>query len=193
LCHVPVFGNLPVPTPRAARALLGMTLVRRCNGVRLSGRIVEVEAYSQNDPASHSYGGKVTARNATMFGPAGRAYVYFTYGNHHCLNVVVGRKGFGAAVLIRALEPLEGIETMRRLRNGRPDRDLCRGPGRLTQALAVNLSHDGIDLFDSDVLWLETGRRPRRITTGLRIGITRGTGRLWRFCDTESSCLSRKP
>jgi DNA-3-methyladenine glycosylase len=164
----------PVTT---ARRLLGQRLVRIVSGRRLSGLIVEVEAYlGPPDRAAHTYGGRRTARNASMWRGGGHAYVYFTYGMHHCLNVVCGREGSGTAVLIRALEPSEGLEEMfaRRPRAKR-ERDLCAGPARLTQALAIDLGQDGVDLRTDAGLFIEAVR-PRalpagRIQAGPRIGV----------------------
>jgi DNA-3-methyladenine glycosylase len=125
------------PSSVVAPALLGRVLVRCLpSGERLRARIVETEAYDEADPASHSYRGP-TARNAVMFGEAGHLYVYFTYGMHHCMNVVTGRPGRGSAVLLRAAEPLDGIDRMRQLRGTQVVGNLCRVPARLTQALAV--------------------------------------------------------
>lgn len=141
-----------------ARNLLGQVLVRVLDGQRLSGRIVEVEAYiGEDDLASHARFGR-TERNAAMYGPPGCAYVYQIYGLHHCLNIVTEREGFPAAVLIRALEPLEGLETMRARRGGVPDRLLTSGPARLCQALAIDRALDKADLCASDaVLFVEDG------------------------------------
>ncbi|HHS96728.1 MAG TPA: DNA-3-methyladenine glycosylase, partial [Chloroflexi bacterium] len=144
-------------TLEVARDLLGRVLVRVLDGERLSGRIVEVEAYiGEDDRASHARFGP-TERNAAMYGPPGHAYVYLIYGVHHCLNLVTGPEGFPAAVLIRALEPLEGVEQMRGLRGGRPD--LTNGPGRLCQALGIDLRFDGADLCAPDaLLFVEEGQ-----------------------------------
>lgn len=164
-----------------ARALLGQVLVRVLDdGARLAGRIVETEAYlGVADRAAHSYGGRRTPRNAAMWGPAGHAYVYFVYGLHHCMNVVAEDAGTPTAVLIRALEPLEGLERMRAHRaGGRPaarlrDIDLCSGPAKLAQALRLDRALDGTDLVSGDALFLERGARvtPRRIVAAPRIGV----------------------
>ena len=133
-------------TLTVARALLGQRLVREINGRRLAGRIVEVEAYvGEDDHACHAHCGP-TQRNAPMYGPPGRSYVYLIYGMYHCLNTVTQEEGFPAAVLIRALEPLEGVEAMRERRGGRPDRQLTSGPGRLCQALDIDRQLNGVDL-----------------------------------------------
>src|SRR5690606_2172802 len=128
-----------------ARSLLGQRLVRVANDVRTAGLIVEVEAYlGVPDKAAHTSGGRRTPRNESMWGVGGRAYVYFTYGMHHCLNVVVGEAGHPVAVLLRALEPTQGLDAMRRRRpRARRDRDLCSGPGKLCQAMAIDRQLDG--------------------------------------------------
>ena len=165
--------------------LIGTTLL--VDGV--GGRIVEVEAYDQEDPASHGYGGR-TARNASMFGPAGHAYVYRSYGIHWCLNLVCGAEGHAEAVLVRALEPTEGIE-LQRARRGLDDlRLLCAGPGRLCQALGITREHDGLAL-DEPPFRLEERAGPPQIVTGARIGITRATELSWRYGLAGSRFLSR--
>lgn len=166
---------------RLARTLLGQRLVRVLDdGARLAGRIVETEAYlGVVDRAAHSYGGRRTARNAAMWGPAGHAYVYFVYGLHHCMNVVAGDVGQPTAVLVRALEPLEGLERMRAHRAGKVpadrlhDTDLCSGPAKLAQALRLDRALDGADLVAGGALFLERGRRipPGRIIAAPRIGV----------------------
>jgi DNA-3-methyladenine glycosylase len=184
------------PTLEVARDLLGARLVRLYEGERLSGRIVEVEAYiGLEDKASHARMGP-TARNAAMFGPPGHAYVYLIYGVHTCLNLVTEAEGFPAAVLVRALEPLEGIERQRALRGGRPLRDLTRGPGRLCQALAIGLDFDGADLCSPEAqLWLEFDRRypPEAVACSPRVGV-RGDARAisvpWRFFVAGSPWVS---
>ena len=161
-----------------------------------SGRIVEVEAYcGEIDPAAHSYRGK-TARNATMFGPAGHMYVYFTYGMHWCANTVCGEVDEGVGVLIRALEPLAGLERMRAARpHSRSERDLCSGPARLTQAMGITGVHDGIDLVSGRAGFaiVDDGRAAfASIRSGPRIGITRGTDAHWRWYAPESMHLSKR-
>lgn len=140
-----------------ARRLMGQRVVRIHNGKRLSGRIVEVEAYlGMEDRASHTFDGRRTARNASMYLPGGHAYVYFIYGMHHCLNIVCGAKDEGVAVLLRAVEPEEGIMTMRQNRpTPASDARLCAGPACLAKALAVDRAFDGEDLKKSDCLWIE--------------------------------------
>ena len=161
-------------TLTVARELLGRRLVRVLDGARLSGRIVEVEAYvGDGDQACHASRGR-TRRNATMFGPPGHAYVYFVYGMHHCFNVVTEREGYPAAVLIRALEPLEGLDMMRARRDGRPDVQLTSGPARLCQALGIDRRFDGADLCAPDVLLFieeDAGVPDEAVATGPRIGV----------------------
>lgn len=187
-----------------AAALLGSKLVRVLeDGTRLAGRIVETEAYlGVKDRAAHSYGGRRTARNESMYARAGTAYVYFTYGMHHCVNVVAGSEGQPVAVLLRAVEPVEGVEAMRELRSRRPrrtalrDRDLCRGPGRLCEAMSIDRSLDGEDLVGSERLWLARGERPSEIRRSARIGIAYAgewVSRPLRFCESGSRFLSRQP
>lgn len=146
------------------------------------GRIVEVEAYDEDDPASHSHRGP-TARNASMFGPPGHLYVYFTYGMHHCANVVTGPPGTGAAVLLRAVVPVAGIELMRARRQGRPQ--LADGPAKLCQAFAIGPDHDGVDLCSGDVVGpglFDDGAPPAvGVVAGPRIGISKAVDVPWRF------------
>ncbi len=147
-----------------------------------AGRIVEVEAYRADDPASHSYRGR-TDRNATMFAAGGLLYVYFTYGMHFCANVVTGDAGDGQAVLLRAVVPLAGIDVMRARRGAKPDRVLSDGPGKLCQAFGLDRTHDGIDLVtDADVTILDDGTPPpAALSTTPRIGIRHATERHWRW------------
>lgn len=171
------------PAVEVAPELLGRVLVRRLpDGARLAGRIVEVEAYEPGDPASHGYRGP-TPRNVSMFGPPGRLYVYFTYGHHWMMNVVTRSEGEGSAVLLRALEPLEGLPIMAAARGRHEVRDLCSGPGKLAQALGVDRVHDGEDLLRGRVVWLEEGSPvpPDRIAAGRRVGVNVGTESPWRF------------
>jgi DNA-3-methyladenine glycosylase len=181
------------PTPEVARRLLGHVLVSEIGGRRTAGRIVETEAYiGPDDPACHGYGARRTRRNASLFEAPGTAYVYFTYGMHWCLNAVTERPGFPAAVLIRALEPLEGLGTMRRRRGGVPDRELCSGPARLCQALGVTGREDGSPLTRGRlrVLRAESRQRDAIIKTA-RIGITRATDWPLRFLIEDSPWVSR--
>ena len=175
---------LGLSTPAAAAALVGWRLVRAGRGTRLVGRIVETEAYlAAGDGASHSARGR-TVRNAAMFLAPGHAYVYLSYGVHFCLNVVTGPEGVGEAVLLRALEPLEGLAAMRRRRGARvAERDLCRGPGRLCQTFGVTLADDGCGL-ERGRLWLAPpprGARRPELLVGPRVGITKSAELPLRF------------
>jgi DNA-3-methyladenine glycosylase len=151
--------------------------------------VVEVEAYAPDDPASHSYRGR-TARNAAMFGPPGHAYVYRSYGIHHCLNLVCGPDGEGAAVLVRALEPTSGLEAMRERRGVEETRLLCSGPGRLCEALGVTLAHDGLALDEPPFLLLPREGEPDFVAT-TRVGITRAVDLPWRYVERGSRFVSR--
>ena len=167
--------------------LIGVTLL--VNGV--GGRIVEVEAYDQEDPASHAYRGR-TPRNAVMFGPPGHAYVYRSYGIHWCLNLVCEPEGTANAVLVRALEPTAGIDRQR-LRRGTEDlRALCSGPGKLCQALGITGEHDGLAL-DRHPFRLEPRGAAPEIVTAPRVGITRATELSWRYLEAGSRYVSRGP
>jgi DNA-3-methyladenine glycosylase len=182
-------------TERVARELLGTLLISTIDGERVSGRIVETEAYiGPHDPASHGAEriGR-TARNASMFGAPGLAYVYRIYGVHWCLNAVTHEHDYPAAVLIRALEPVEGIEIMRRRRGAHlRDRDLASGPGKLAQALAIDGAMDAHPL-DEPPLWIEAGVRiaKKEIACGPRIGITKAADWPLRFCVRGSQWLSK--
>ncbi|HZC12544.1 MAG TPA: DNA-3-methyladenine glycosylase [Thermoleophilaceae bacterium] len=171
-----------------ARDLVGCT-VRHAGA---AGRIVETESYHMDEPACHAYAG-VTSRSRTLFGPPGHAYVYFSYGVHSLLNAVCEEEGVGAAVLIRALEPVEGLELMRTRRALERLEDLCSGPGKLTQALGIGLALNGSSLLDGpiEVLAREAGARAPRIVLGERIGITKAADLPWRFCDADSRHVSR--
>lgn len=174
-------SELPLDTVLLARYLIGKILVREIGGVLLSGRIVETEAYPVGDPASHAYRGE-TPRNRTLFGSSGHAYVYLAYGISYLLNVSSEARGVGAGVLIRALEPLEGIATMRRYRGVEALRDLARGPGRLSEAFDVDRRLDGIDLCARGPLWLASGDdEAPDIGTSVRIGISRAADQPLRF------------
>jgi DNA-3-methyladenine glycosylase len=173
-------------TLTVARELLGQRLVRHLNGQRIAGRIVEVEAYiGEGDKACHAAPGR-TARNAVMYGPPGHAYVYFIYGMHYCFNAVTEREGSPAAVLVRALEPLEGVGVMRRHRKGREGVELTNGPAKLCYALAIDRALNGVDLVRGEELWLERGEPvpDADVATGPRVGV-RGDERAltvpWRF------------
>jgi DNA-3-methyladenine glycosylase len=164
-----------------AQQLLGCMLERELDGQILRGRIIEVEAYDQLDAASHSYRGE-TERTAVMFGPAGHLYVYFTYGMHYCCNVVVGEQGYGAAVLIRAVEPLSGQDIMLQRRKGRGGRELANGPAKLCQAFGIDKQLNGHDLRNAP-LRLTPGKpiSPDQIITTPRIGISQAKDVPWRF------------
>jgi DNA-3-methyladenine glycosylase len=171
-----------------ARDLLGC-VVRHGDA---AGRIVEVESYHESEPACHAYVG-LTPRTHTLFGPPGRAYVYRSYGIHALLNAVAEPEGVGAAVLIRALEPLAGLEAMRERRRLQRAEELCSGPGRLTQALGIGLELNGSSLVEGpiEVLAREAGARRPRVVSGERVGITKAADLPWRFCDAESRHVSR--
>ena len=168
-----------------APALIGVTLL--VDGV--GGRIVEVEAYDHEDPASHGFRGR-TERNASMFGPPGNAYVYRSYGIHWCLNFVCEDEGVANAVLVRALEPTHGLDAMRERRGLDDPRLLCRGPGRLCQALGVTRDHDGLAL-DRPPFELLAAESPVEVVSGPRIGITRAAELPWRYAEAGSRFLSR--
>ncbi|UCD74135.1 MAG: DNA-3-methyladenine glycosylase [Phycisphaerales bacterium] len=179
LQHLPErFTEFDSDPETLARRLLGQRLVRILDGVRLAGIIVETEAYlGLEDRAAHTFNGLRTARNESMYLPGGHAYVYFTYGMHHCLNVVCGAAGEGVAVLIRAIEPTEGLAEMRaRRRAARKDTDLCSGPAKLTQALGIDRTLDGANLLQSHILLLERLRSralpESRIVRSPRVGVT---------------------
>lgn len=186
------------PTEVVAKDLVGKKLVRTIRNnkkhFRLAGIIVETEAYGYSDDlASHAYVGP-TDRNKVMFGNVGRAYVYFTYGNHFCLNVSARRsKAEAGAVLIRGIEPVEGVELMRQFRPVDDIFSLTSGPGKLTQALNITSSLNGTDMTNPESeIYIESGKRPKGIVTTPRIGITRAMDKEWRFVDPSSPFMSRK-
>lgn len=173
------------PVHDVAPELIGTTLLVAGVG----GAIVEVEAYDQEDPASHGYRGR-TSRNAAMFGPPGHAYVYRSYGIHWCLNLVCAQTGRAEAVLLRALEPTHGLETMRARRGLEDVRALCSGPGKLCQSLGVTGRHDGLALDGPPFALFERTSVPE-IVTGPRVGITKAAELSWRYGIADSSFLSR--
>ncbi|MCS6768551.1 MAG: DNA-3-methyladenine glycosylase [Candidatus Nitrosocaldus sp.] len=185
-------------TLEVARDLLGRMLVRVMDGIVLSGMIVEVEAYTRDDPASHAYRG-MTARNRVMFGEVGHAYVYFIYGKHYCLNIVARSRDVEAgAVLIRAVEPVEGVEVMMERRgNGLKSRMrlemLTSGPGRLTEALGIDARHNGLDLTVGGELYVEEGYSisDDMVETTSRVGVVKGADRPWRFIIKGNRFVSR--
>jgi DNA-3-methyladenine glycosylase len=181
------------PTLDVARDLIGKVLVHETRRGLASGVIVEVEAYiGESDPACHAAPGP-TARNAPLYGPPGIAYVYLNYGLHYLVNAVTEAEGWPAAVLIRALEPKEGVPLMRRRRSGRADlavEDLCRGPGNLTRALGIDAKQNLLDLTGS-ALRIEDQKGPKRpVVWTRRIGITVGVEQEWRVCATDSPAVS---
>jgi DNA-3-methyladenine glycosylase len=183
-------AELPVDTVGLARYLIGKTLVHNLSWGTVSGRIVETEAYVAGDKAGHAFRGR-TPRNGALYLERGHAYVYLIYGLHYLLNVASERVGVGAGVLLRALEPLDGIALMRRGRGGVRLVDLARGPGRLTNALRIDSQYDGIDLCGEGPLWLGTAPRPTRlIGRSVRIGITKDIHRLLRFYEQGNPFVS---
>src|SRR5208282_2001548 len=182
--------RLPAGTIELAKYLIGKTLAHDTPAGRMSGRIVETEAYIVGDAAGHAYRGP-TLRNKSLFLDRGHAYVYRAYGLHFLVNVSSEVRGVGAGVLIRALEPLDGIPLMQLRRGQAPLIDLARGPGRLGQAIGIALLHDGLDLCTSRQLWLGDSVRPAgEIGRSVRIGISRNTHRLLRFYERGSPYVS---
>lgn len=181
------------PSTEVAPELLGRVLVRiLSDGVRLAARLVEVEAYEQGDPASHSFRGYPTPRTEVMFGPPGGLYVYFTYGQHFCCNVVTGSNGQGSAVLLRAAEPLDGLDVMMANRGWDAPRLLCSGPARLTQAFGIGRRENGTDLVTDPLLFLLSGEPldRRAIARSARVGVNVGVDRRWRFFERRSAFVS---
>jgi DNA-3-methyladenine glycosylase len=169
-----------------ARDLIGCTLLYEGVG----GVIVETESYEADDPACHAYVG-LTERTRVLFGPPGYAYVYLSYGIHSLLNAVAEPEGEAAAVLIRALEPTHGIERMRERRGNKADAELCSGPGKLTEALGIDLGDNEADLCQDPFLLTSPAEEPPAIVTGPRIGITKAVENPWRFCAAGSPFVSR--
>lgn len=214
--QAPVRGNVPrvstdlpvdPPTPSLRRRLLKRGFFRRAPELvapELLGkllvtadgrcvRLVETEAYAQEDPAAHTHRGE-TARNRSMFGPPGHLYVYFTYGMHWCANLVCGPPGYGAGVLLRAAEPLAGLELMQSARGGVSERDLCRGPGRLAQALGIDGRLDGLDVLRrGPVMVMDDGVVPGDVAACVRVGISRSVEAALRFVVAGNRYVSRPP
>ncbi len=183
-------SDLPVDTVALARFLIGKTVVHDLAEGRSSGRIVEVEAYPPGDEAGHAYTGWAPSR-ASLFLRPGHAYVYISYGTWRMLNVSAGPEGVGAGVLIRALEPVEGVESMKSRRGTTRLLDLTRGPGRLAVAMAIATDHDGVDLCGRGSLWLGTAvREPGAIDSHIRIGLTRAVDRRLRFIERGNPFVS---
>ncbi|HEV2297304.1 MAG TPA: DNA-3-methyladenine glycosylase [Candidatus Acidoferrales bacterium] len=183
-------SELPIDTAALARFLIGKTLVREMPAARISGRIVEAEAYVPGDAAAHSFRGPTRA-NRSLFLRRGHAYVYFAYGSSFMMNVSAETDGIGGGVLIRALEPLEGIAFMRRYRHTNNLFDLTRGPGRLASAMKIDKRYDGTDLCARGPLWLGAAVRPTgEIGESVRIGISREVHRLLRFYERGNPHVS---
>ena len=183
-------ADLPVGTMELAQYLIGKTLVHELPTARLSGVIVETEAYPPGDAAGHAFRGRTRGNQSLFLGP-GYCYVYFTYGSSFMVNVTSEEPGVGAGVLLRALEPLEGIEIMQRFRKTTRTRDLTRGPGRLAQAMHIDKRYDGVDLCVGEALWLGmAARRMGPICSSTRIGLTREVDRKRRFDESGNSDVS---
>jgi DNA-3-methyladenine glycosylase len=179
-------------TPDVARDLLGCVLVRKVGKKLLSGKIVEVEAYrGSDDPASHSYRG-ITKRNSLMFGEAGHVYVFFSYGSHWCLNFTTEKEGEPGAVLIRAVEPVEGIEQMTKNRGVSEVGRLANGPGKLTQALSIDGIFNGEDVVKSKRVYVLGGEETVLVGTSARIGISKGREQQWRYFIEGNPFVSRR-
>lgn len=183
-------SELPEDTVKLSRFLIGKVVVHDLPSGRVSGRIVETEAYPPGDPAGHHFRGP-TPRIKSMYLSPGHVYVFFNYGAHFMLNVVSEPPETAAAILIRALEPLEGVEIMQRLRKTKAPLDLTRGPGRLAQALQIDRRHDGVDLCEDEKLWLGEINHPTGpIGKSVRIGITRAADKLLRFFERGNPYVS---
>lgn len=177
-------------TVDVARGLLGKVLVHKIAEGILAGRIVETEAYLMDDPACHASRG-ITPRNAPMFGPPGHAYIYFTYGMHFCMNAVTAPEGVGEAVLIRAVQPLLGIDFMMERRGTRVITNLASGPGKLCQAFGLGREQGGLDLTEGPLV-IEEGEDVTEIITTTRVGIRLAAEKPWRFYQAGSRFISRK-
>ncbi len=178
-------------TIRVAQKLLGKYLVLKQNGTVLSAKIVETEAYiGEDDKASHAYG-RITPRNQIMYGPPGYAYVYFVYGNHHCLNFVTEKKGYPAAVLIRAAEPCVGIAQMQKNRKFENLKNLTNGPGKLCQALGIDKKFNGRDVTSQVFFVEDKGEKVDQIERSPRVGVKDGKDKRWRFYIKKNSFVSK--
>lgn len=192
-------ATLPVsffarPADLVARELLGATVISTLDGARTAGRIVETEAYlGYDDPASHGFRHRRHAQNEALFGPPGTWYVYLSYGMHWCANLVCGRQGQASAVLLRALEPVEGLAVMRERRGGVVDRQLCSGPGKLCQALAISRDQDGQHIRGSGAVVRAPDQAPAAVVATPRIGITKAADWPLRFVIDGSPWVSRGP
>lgn len=175
---------------KTAPTLLGWQLVHDSHEGRTAGYIVETEAYTASDAASHSFRGE-TVRNSVMFGEAGHLYVYFTYGMHYCVNIVTGQEGDGQAVLIRALAPTEGIVLMKQRRRQEDERQLTNGPAKLAQAMGITRQHNGQDLLAGDTLRLLPGIKPKQFVQTTRIGIRQAVEMPWRFYIADDPHVSK--
>jgi DNA-3-methyladenine glycosylase len=183
-------ADLPVGTMELARYLIGKTLVHELPTATLSGVIVETEAYPPGDAAGHAFRGKTRSNQSLFLGP-GYCYVYFTYGSSFMVNVTSEESGVGAGVLLRALEPLEGVEIMQRFRKMARNRDIARGPGRLAQAMQIDKRYDGVDLCAGEAVWLGTATRHiGPIGSSTRIGLTREVHRKRRFFERGNPNVS---
>lgn len=183
---------LQAPALQVAPLLLGCELERRVDGQMLRVKIVEVEAYDQTDPASHSFGGP-SKRSQVMFGPAGHLYVYFTYGMHYCCNVVTGKEGYGSGLLIRAVEPLQGQDYMSLKRHGLTGKLLTNGPAKVTQALDIGKDFNGHDLLQEPLKLIEQPALPMsQIIQTTRIGISKSKELPHRFYIKDNPYVSKK-
>jgi len=177
-------------TEQVAKDLIGCYLVNKTPEGKIIGKIVETEAYLQDDPSSHSFNG-LTKRNSPMFSHPGTIYIYFTYGMHHCFNIATRKKGIGEAVLIRALEPIKGIELMKKRRNTDKVKSLCNGPAKLVQSLAISPNLNNTQINSSSLKILKPKNNKLRIKTSKRIGISRGSELPLRFCIENNEFVSK--